>query len=382
MKSILLKGYYGFGNFGDDLLLKVSHQILKEKYPHAKYYIYSENSPNNWQFEEESGYNNYIHKIIGEELPIVDWTFRGKVDLLFDGGGGVYNDSRKGGWKFRLINELLKAISPQQVYYLEKFVRKLKNKNKNVSFGKRIGFGLGIGPFNSSAPSFVQQFSQIGSYKVLFVRDQVSYDFLKSIQFKQPFYSFTDIVFNTSHWLPDKFKTKAFMPKEKRKVGIVLLDLQNNRYFRQLNRVAESLRALDFQVHFISFHKSYDKNFRRFFGDEVLAWDPLSMEIEGFLASLQDQDLLITARAHGAIVGACLGVPSICLKVSPKLEEVSTMLSNSSTLISPPFEPSIIVKEVVRIFNNYPWLQEKLQQDVSINKEKARKAERKLKGML
>jgi polysaccharide pyruvyl transferase WcaK-like protein len=383
MKRILIKGYYGFGNFGDDLLLKVSYGILRKEYPNAHFIIYSENSPNNWQFSEEEGFNNYIFKILDAELPIVDWTFKGEVDLLFNGGGGIYNDLNKGGFKFNLLNTLAKRLNPHKVYYIEKFFRKAVNRKANIQFKLRIGYGLGIGPFTPSAPSFIHRLSEIGTYDSIFVRDNESFEFLQSINFKNSFHCYTDIAFHTSYWL-DKNKKKKRFGSKKNKIGIILLDWpgKNDEFFANFRNIGEELKNVGFPVQYISFHKGYDQGFQRFFKDEIIAWDPHTMELESFLEILNEQNLLITARAHGAIVGACLGVPSICLKVSSKLEQISKMLPDSSVLISPPFCQSEIVAEVKNIFKNYVDVEKSLRKDVSLNVERAEKGEKVLKTFL
>ena len=62
-------------------------------------------------------------------------------------------------------------------------------------------------------------------------------------------------------------------------------------------------------------------------------WQPEATTIADFAAKLATQDVLLSSRAHGAICGACLGVPSVIVNIEPKLTQVHAMLSNASRLV-------------------------------------------------
>lgn len=384
MKKILLKGYYGFGNLGDDILLKVSHHLLRDLLPEASISIYSENTPNNRNYSDEKDFNKYIQNIISEEAELVDWTHSGNYDLLFNGGGGLYKDHNKGGRKYLVANAIARKVSPQVIRKTESFVRRGLKKKENLKFSTRIGFGLSIGPFTKSAPTFISSLSELGSYDSLLVRDEASFNFLKAAGYKNNYGRITDIAFLTSRWLPEKFNSIICGKVEDKSVGVVLLDWHkdNSLYFNNIKKVRSRLEQEGINVQLISFQKSYDKKYQEFFRGEVIAWDPNRMSLEGFLMLLQKQSILITARAHGAILGACLGVPSICLGITLKLEEVANMLKSSSKLIAPPFEPNEVLESVFHIFNNYNFVKEELNRDLIQNKKIAGEAEKQLRFLI
>ena len=62
--KILIKGYYGYGNLGDDILMLVSFNLIKSIFPHAENVIFSNNSINNKDAKTDKGYNHYVKNIL------------------------------------------------------------------------------------------------------------------------------------------------------------------------------------------------------------------------------------------------------------------------------------------------------------------------------
>ena len=379
---ILLKGYYGFGNLGDDILMKVSHAILKRKYANAAISIYSENTPNNPHLSDPVGFNQYIHSLLEDTPRLVDWTCQDDYDLLFDGGGGIYKDHTYGNWGHVIVNKITRYTSPQRLWSLENRVRKNVKKPYQVRFSRRIGFGLSIGPFRKSAPSYIRKIAEIGSYDELFVRDEASIRFLEEVKFKNNFYKVTDIAFLVDNWLPEEIELQK--DKHPSKIGVILLDWyeDNDKYLRNIKEATTHLENEGYEISFFSFQKNQDTAYISYFENRVIAWNPYEYSLKQFLSIIQQQHLLITSRAHGAIIGACLGVPSICLGITLKLEEISKMLRRSSTLILPPFLASHIIKAVQDVFANYQQCLDHLKHDLDSNKKEAQIATEKLFNIL
>ncbi len=382
MKYILIKGYYGFGNLGDDILMKVSYAILKKKYTDTSISIYSENTLNNPNFADAENFNQYIREFLEDTITLVDWTDQTHYDLLFNGGGGIYKDHTYGRWQHEALNTVARHLSPQRIRRLENRLRDSFRKPHRITFDRRIGFGLSIGPFRKSSPSYLRKVSEIGSYDALFVRDQASMDFLESVGFSNQYYRTTDIAFLTKYWLPDELKNKQ--QTQPSRVGFILLDWHQDSevYFQNVKYATEQLSKMGYEVSFFSFQKSYDRQYRAYFDTQVIAWDPHKYGLKQFLSLLQNQDIIVSARAHGAILGACLGVPSVCLGITLKLEEVSKMLRRSSILLPPPFLPRQIIQAVQQVFDQYPQYLENVQYDRKENEAQARASETQLLEIL
>ena len=378
MKYILLKGYYGFGNLGDDILMKVSYTILKKKYTDVSISLYSENTLNNPNFADDENFNQYIQEFLEVTTKSVDWTDQTHYSLLFNGGGGIYKDHAYGSWQQQALNSVAKQLSPQRLWQLENYIRSSVKKPHRISFDRRIGFGLSIGPLRKSSPSYVRKVSELGSYDELFVRDEASMNFLKTVGFIGKYYRTTDMAFLSNYWLPSNLSEKK--RTSTRNIGIILLDWHENNdiYFENVKQAVKELEKDGYKVSFFSFQESYDQRYQTFFKGQVIAWNPHKYSLEQFLVLLQEQSLIITARAHGAIIGACLGVPSICLGITLKLEEVSKMLQRSSSLVAPPFRPDDLVSAVQKTFDNYSEYLESVQADLHENRVQIEASEQQL----
>ncbi|MCA9749487.1 MAG: hypothetical protein KC414_10305, partial [Romboutsia sp.] len=88
--KILIKGYYGFGNLGDDLLALFFTKLKKKYYPNDEIYLFSNASLNNTDFKMNQEYNNYLtHLTDIKKENIIDWTYKGHFEIVINGGGGT-----------------------------------------------------------------------------------------------------------------------------------------------------------------------------------------------------------------------------------------------------------------------------------------------------
>lgn len=374
--QILLKGYYGFGNLGDDILLAVTWKIVNEKYKDASILVYSNFNENLVGYDQVSAYNHYIYKLTSPNIKIVDWTNYHEVDLVIDGGGGVYFDYSNGSILRRITNPVARWMGVDSLNKLDIWLRRVTRKRRHIQFKKRIGVGLGIGPYVPAAKLFYQHLVEIGSTDVMLVRDRTSLKYLNELKFTGDASLCSDLAFCSEYWMTDiKLHKKA--AQERNRVGIILLDWHEGMKdrFEVFRDFANDLIQAGKQITFFSFDENHDKAYKSYFQSQFNfeIWKPNEVPLNDFLSSLSAQDIIFSARAHGVILSALLGVPAICIGTSKKLEEVSKMFPTSSELMDEPVTVQALHAQVTRVTDHYDQILDCLTQDVNTNKQMAMK---------
>ncbi|MEQ9412485.1 MAG: polysaccharide pyruvyl transferase family protein, partial [Cyclobacteriaceae bacterium] len=340
-----------FGNLGDDILLMTSWGILLEKFNPSEINVYSNFNSNLSDFDRGHNYNHYIFTLLNHQVELVDWTCHNNVDVVLDGGGGVYFDYRTSGVVRKLINGVLKLIGSKAIYNIDVLIRELIGRPKRITFKRRIGVGLGIGPYSNSSPLLFSHFSDIGSSDIIIVRDRTSFDFLHNYNYRGVKILGTDLAFLNKYWLKEGKRIEH--RKFKGNIGIVLMDWHkgSESKFLVFEKFADQLMNENATVTFFSFDENNDSRYIKRFSTmyKFVTWKPNEMSFDEFINQFSKQDVIFSARAHGVIVGSILGIPSVCIGTSDKLVEVSKMFPSVSLIVREPIALDDLQKILERV---------------------------------
>jgi len=360
--KVLLSGYYGCGNLGDDILMMISFNLLRELLPDVRFSIFSNHSA-----------RAYIRNLMPGYVDMIDATQTAHFDVLFDGGGGIYFDFSNGGMRRYLLNRLIDLIGPRAYARLYRYLRKESMEDWKITYDARIGAGIGIGPFTKSGYRYAKSMYKLSLYDLLLVRDKMSSDTLTTMHFKGKSYVTTDLAFLTDYWpLPHLQKKK----QSANSIAIILRDwpYDGHRHMAMMEETCRKLQRDGQKLSFFVFDPQSDKKYTEMFRSfgTMHVWDACQHSLSNFLSLIAVSDLVITSRAHGAILGACLGCPAICIEVEPKLKNVSLMLHRSSKLLKADAPPEVVIQNIGEIYENYSQRLRMLDEDVSENVEKAK----------
>ena len=324
---ILINGYYGFGNFGDDLLLACTHRLVMQRYPQAQIAVFANYSQNLVDSVAPPLFRNYVHRIVGEDVDLVDWTHREHFDLIVHGGGGTFLDSTRGPMWRRMLNAGLIAAGAPAYAVMRMHLRRAVGRLPRITSSRRIGIGLGIGPYVSGAPRLAHEAETLGTFDRIAVRDPSSLSWCARLGLQEQARCFTDLVFATALWGPPACNTVS-----RRITFVICAGKQGN---SALIAVARRLVEMGCPVRIVLLDPVHDESLLESLPSqfpEVVCWDPWTMKLDEFARMLGDSAVVISNRAHGLIVAAICGVPTICINTDDKLRSIQEMLPRSSRL--------------------------------------------------
>ncbi len=324
-RRILLVGYYGKGNFGDDVLLMTTYQLLRARYADAAFSVI---------IDGDRG--EYVKRLL-PEVNILPPGRHGEWDMIVHGGGGVLFDFARYGLLDRLIEQAATVIGFKSYVAMENIIRRALGLRRTHS-PCRIGIGIGVGRFSRGSVRLRERLGMMQEMKALWVRDGDSMRNLK--RFRSVMHASviegSDMAFLQEQWLAP-FLRPPREPGAKPVLGIALRDWP----VRRGGIAAENLRVLigqwstHYDIRGLILDAVQDPEMiRALEGLPITLWQPHSMQLTDFAHAIAACDVVLTNRAHGAIVAAMVGVPSVIVAIEPKLDTVAMMLPRSSIRVA------------------------------------------------
>jgi polysaccharide pyruvyl transferase WcaK-like protein len=314
MKSrprLLLLGYSGKKNFGDDLLLKQAYDAFHEI---AEIHIHTSMLDQNSDYL----YSWFPEATIYKSVKLGQGYLKSFSHILFFGGGILFN-----------YNKI------DLKYYWRKRLSILKNYNWVKRNGTHFaGIGIGLGPFVDYKAEDLC-FRQLHNFGYLNVRDHISLELCKTYKLNNV--SNCEDLSLTNYQYFHSLK----IPIEKREKKVIICPRKyphgknKERYLKNLFAICQKLESEGKQIFVYGFQSCHDEDIIQEFenrGYNTAIWNPDKMTLENIVKEFAACELIITARMHGLYISGMLDVPVIGIGVHPKLKIASGIFSQSLCL--------------------------------------------------
>ncbi len=298
-KQVMLSGYYGFENFGDELILSVLVSALKQW--DIQPIILSEHPKETEKtFQVESMPRMELHHI---------WSRMGEIDAFISGGGGLFQD----------------ATGPASPIYYGGLIEMARWRGLPIAF-----FGQGIGPLNTMLGEFLTK-RALSNSDLIAVRDIKSHALVQEL-IQQKSNLIADPVWA---WQPQS--SLKSLPKQG--IGISIrpwAELGND----GIDQIGEFLvRISNIQnigVNLIDCQAGFDilplARLEQFLKSRQIPYHWFSGA--NVLQGIAQSEAVIAMRFHVALVAAQMNIPLMALSYDPKVRILASHLAISDIPVS------------------------------------------------
>lgn len=355
-KKILVAGYYGEGNLGDELILLGLVKGIKDKFPDGKVAVkILTGDPQETRLilgdsgdlnTEKIVYSFARRKSVVDVLKAV-----ASSDVVVLGGGGLFQDfTSSGSLYYYLVIILLSKLLGKKVSVVSVGIDQLKSFNRVVArFVLKLADNLSVRD-RESAEIFAnnrrpRQFADLAL--------NFGYDFAK----------------NLAHHESGAARKFVFVPRR--------FDRRDDSAFwaRLADMCARRYDGSDVAI--AVFHKKIDEDYvRRIVGlsqtqPRILRWEKPS----DIIAEFASADLVVSARLHGIILAAALNVPLVGISSDRKSDLFLKEIEQKNIYRSEEFDRSGAELAFALIADALRW-SEDFRQKLSRNVERLRKLAR------
>ncbi len=355
--NIVISGFYGLGNTGDEAILAAIVENLREQLAHTELTVFSlapDQTAHTYQVK--AIYRGWRHDFKEKVIALK------KADLLISGGGGLLQDT----YPTRFL------FGPLPYYLMIVFLAKLCRT-------KVMFFSQGIGPVTSTWGKILMKiFANMADF--ITVRDQFSKDYLQQLGINHPETVVTaDIVFASTLKKDDACLASLNLTNKERLVAVSVRPWFEQ--VKQFEKIAQILDRFIEERHltpvFIPMEGHHDYNASKSvlahmrYADkcQILRTDFTPNQYLNFIGACQ---LTIGMRLHALIFSTIMGVPHIGISYDKKVESLlkrSGMWKYSTTLTDMNVEECI--KNTYFLLNHRPEYHQLVKKNAEAMKQEA-----------
>lgn len=345
--KIVVSGYYGFGNLGDEAILEVLVDLIKNCDPTFEIVVLSARAKETAEKLKVKAISRNDFLIILKEIK--------SADLFISGGGGLLQD----------------VTSKRSLYYYLALI--LTAQTFKIP---TILLAQGIGPLTS--PLSISLLSNVlKKTTAISVRDKVSYELVKLLGYRGNLQLTADLAFLLK---PDVQKAKDLLYK----IGInespyIFLSpskaVDNPTSIEALIQSVLFLREeFGFEILVSPFYQRADKNASKLICERLKKRafylnEEVSPKI--MLGIIGASKLVLASRLHPLISAAVTGIPFLGIAYDPKLKNLVDEIGVGVILPMDKINPADIIYELTNILDNKNFYKNKLNENVLLMMERA-----------
>ncbi len=297
-KKIVISGWYGFGNIGDEAILQAMIDTFEKKWKDCEIVVLSFNP----EYTMNTQKVNAVHqipisgiKVWIKNIILFRWIKTLKAiqegDIFIMGGGGFLSD-----WQPEVPAGWLKQMK----------IAKL--------FGKKtMLYGIGAGPFLTDKGKKVSKYYIDNFVDEITVRDQISFDYLYNLGILKVKLT-ADPVYNVD------IPKKTFNINSKLKIFLSFPEMFHTslwkdntyhygKYINSIENIIDILETKSIDYQFVSFMKNHDDDFIK----KTFNKDSFSVESSDQLPELfvDCNPIVVGLRYHFNLLSLVSGIPII-----------------------------------------------------------------------
>ncbi len=337
MRNIFIFGYYGFQNTGDEAILQVMIDQIKENIPEANITVLS--------YKARETMEKYNIKAISRNKYVELIKAIKESDIVVSGGGSILQD----------------ATSARSLIYYLSIIYIAKKMGKKVMF-----YGNGFGPITKPLNKKLAQHI-INTVDIITVRDQQSKDEMISLGIKADILVTADVTFAYGK-LPEKQIEDILIQEEididKKKVGISVRDWKDEEKYKSI--IAEGgdyLINKGYEVVFIPMQHPRDY----IVSEEIAAimeGTPKILEKiycpKELVGLMEKLDIMIGMRLHSLIFSAIAGTPIVGIEYDSKIYNFLQLVHQESAGRVEDLDKETFIKTIDKVLYNRSKYKERI----------------------
>lgn len=326
--KVLLSGYYGFDNAGDDAVLFAIVQALQEAVPHIDITVLS-NQP-------EKTATQFQVKAINR------WSKGGLLkaikncDVLISGGGSLLQD----------------VTSKNGILYYLGIIKMAQMMKKKV-----IIYAQGIGPVNEARNRALTA-KILNKVQAITVRDFDSRSALMEMGVYQEVMVCVDPVLGITdeqidHQIGLSLLKQVGYHTEKKVLMIAARNWKHaNTFFQEIAKSCDAMVQQGWQAVFVPFHYPEDVEVSRQIAS-MMQQDAIILEgnysPQETMSILKNADLIMGMRLHSLVMGAALLKPMVALSYDPKVTSFMQLLRQPECFTVDSVEAEQLIQAMERL---------------------------------